>query len=422
MTSGLYDELVRRDLLVSHREEPLPADSDAAAILVPERIPYISYPYEWSFGQLRDAALLTVEIQEIAMRHGMSLKDASAFNVQFRGSQPVFIDTLSFEENDGGPWVAYSQFCRHFAGPLLLMSYVSPGFNHFWKASLDGFPLDLVSSLLPGRTYLKPGVLLHIHLHARSQKKFEDASAARPNPGTPQNGHGPDRKPAIIESLRSLIQSIRLPSVETEWENYYSKNLAHYSPAANMQKKSAVAEMLGSVKPETVFDIGGNIGEYSRLASANGAYTVCFDIDPLCVQRNYERARGERDRSILPLMTDFTNPSPMLGFGLSERDSLLKRGKADVVIALAVLHHLRITGNAPLARIAAFLSGLGTYLILEYVPKTDVMAQALLRSRKDTFFDYTNAGFRDAFGRYFSIEQAVPVADTARSLYLMKSL
>jgi hypothetical protein len=302
------------------------------------------------------------------------------------------------------------------------MSYVSPGFNHFWKASLDGFPLDLVSSLLPGRTYLKPGVLLHIHLHARSQKKFEDASAARPNPGTPQNGHGPDRKPAIIESLRSLIQSIRLPSVETEWENYYSKNLAHYSPAANMQKKSAVAEMLGSVKPETVFDIGGNIGEYSRLASANGAYTVCFDIDPLCVQRNYERARGERDRSILPLMTDFTNPSPMLGFGLSERDSLLKRGKADVVIALAVLHHLRITGNAPLALIAAFLSGLGRYLILEYVPKTDVMAQALLRSRKDTFFDYTNAGFRDAFGRYFSIEQAVPVADTARSLYLMKSL
>jgi hypothetical protein len=417
MSSGLYDELVERRLLIPHREEQ-PASLDAAAVLVPEEIPYVSYPYEWSFGHLRDAALLTLEIQETAMRHGMSLKDASAFNVQFRGSQPVFIDTLSFEDNDGGPWVAYSQFCRHFVGPLLLMSHVSPGFNQFWKASLDGFSLDLVSSLLPRRTWLQFGALLHIHLHARSQKKYEANGVSTPAPKL--RNSGPDRKPALVESLKSFVRSLRPRNVETEWVNYYSQKLSHYSTAAESAKKSIVSDALDRLKPAAVFDIGGNIGEYSRLASARGAYTVCFDIDPLCVHQNYERARSEQDGLLLPVMLDLTNPSPTLGFGLRERDSVLERSHADVVMALAVLHHLRITGNAPLDRIAAFLAGLGRYLILEYVPKTDVMAQALLRSRKDTFFDYTDEGFESAFSRYFSIEHTVPVPETTRSIYVMQ--
>jgi hypothetical protein len=418
MTSGLYEELVGKDLLIPHREEQVPADSDVAAVLVPEQIPYISYPYEWSFGQLRDAALLTLEMQDAAMKHGMSLKDASAFNVQFRGSQPVFIDTLSFEENDGGPWVAYGQFCRHFLAPLLLMRHVSPGFNQFWKASLDGFPLDVAAALLPKRTYLSLGTLLHIHLHARSQKKYNATAAPLPKSAAAQTG--PDRKPALVDSLKSFVRSIRLPDVETEWVHYYSKGLSHYTNAAEASKKATVAEALDRLKPGTVFDIGGNIGEYSRLATARGAYTVCFDIDPLCVHHNYERARSEHDRLILPLMIDLTNPSPTLGFGLTERDSILERANADVVMALAVLHHLRITGNAPLVRIAAFLARLGEHLIIEYVPKSDVMAQKLLRSRKDTFADYTDAGFQDAFGRCFSTEQVIPVAETARSVYVMK--
>jgi hypothetical protein len=419
MSSGLYDELVRGPLLVPHREEYASDDSDVAAVLIPEQIPYISYPYEWSFGQLRDAALLTLDIQAAAMRHGMSLKDASAFNIQFRGSQPIFIDTLSFEDNDGGPWVAYSQFCRHFLGPLLLMSHVSLAVAQFWKASLDGFDLDLVSSLLPKRTVVKLGPLLHIHLHARSQKAYQSTKrGARPAPPAPS---GPDRKPALIDSLRSAVRGIKPRHVETEWVHYYSQNACHYSDVAEAAKTRAVSQAIERLRPKVVFDVGGNIGNYSRLAVARGAYTISFDIDPLCVHHNYERARAEHDKLLLPLLLDVTNPSPALGFGLRERDSILERGRADVVMALAILHHLRITGNAPLDLIAEFFSRLGNYLVLEYVPKSDVMAQALLRSRKDTFIDYTDEGFHKAFERYFTIEETLPLEETPRSIYVMKT-
>jgi hypothetical protein len=169
-----------------------------------------------------------------------------------------------------------------------------------------------------------------------------------------------------------------------------------------------------------VYDLGGNVGEYSRLASTRGIYTVCFDIDPLCVHHNYERAHKEADGNMLPLLLDLTNPSPPLGFALEERDSLVERGQAGMVMALALLHHLRITGNSPLHRIAQFLARIGKYLLLEYVPKTDGMAQALLRSRKDTFLDYTGEGFRSAFDAHFEVEHTFPVKDTDRTIFLFR--
>jgi hypothetical protein len=418
MSSGLYDALLQDGLLVPHEEIPVPSRSDAAAILIPEKIPYISYPYEWSFGQFRDAALLTLRIQRLAMQHGMSLKDASAFNIQFRGSQPVFIDTLSFEPNDGGPWVAYNQFCRHFLASLLLMGHVSPGFNKFWKASLDGFPLDLTSSLLPKTTYMSFGALLHIHLHARTQKKYE-ASSGVPLKVVLKSG-APDRKAALVDSLRAFIGSLRLGQLQTEWLHYYDQKTAHYSTAAEESKKKSVQYALDYVNPKVVYDLGGNIGEYSRLAAVRGSYTVCFDIDPLCVHQNYERARSEKDIRMLPLMLDLTNPSGNFGFGLRERKSIVDRGKADMVMALALIHHLRITGNTPLKLIAQFLAQMGEFILLEYVPKSDIMAQALLRSRKDTFLDYSDDGFRSAFESCFDVVQTLPVAETERSLFLFK--
>jgi hypothetical protein len=418
MSSGLYDTLTQNSLLVPHEELPTAPESDAVAVLVPEKIRWISYPYEWSFGQLRDAAVLTLQVQSLALSHGMSLKDASAFNVQFRGSQPVFIDTLSFEPNNGGPWVAYNQFCRHFVAPLLLMSHVAPGFNQFWKASLDGFPLDLASSLLPKKTYLSFGALLHIHLHARTQKKYEAADTAPPK--TLSQPAGPDRKAVLADSLRDFIRGLKPGSIQTEWLHYYDQKAAHYSSAAEQSKKKSVRQALDYVNPEFVYDLGGNIGEYSRLAARHGAYTVCFDIDPLCVHQNYERAKSEKDERMLPLMLDLTNPSPGIGFALQERDSIVERGRADLVMALALIHHLRITGNAPLQRIAQFLAQMGRYLLLEYVPKSDVMAQALLRSRRDTFLDYSESGFHQAFGALFDVVQTFPVAETDRTLFLFK--
>ncbi|MBI4474801.1 MAG: SAM-dependent methyltransferase, partial [Acidobacteria bacterium] len=374
MSSGLYQKLVDESLLVAHREESSQSP-EAVLVLVPEQIPYVSYPYEWSFGQLRDAALLTLRIQDMAMHCGMSLKDASAFNVQFRGAQAVFIDTLSFERNDGGPWVAYNQFCRHFLAPLLLMSRVSPSFNQFWKASLDGFPLDLTSALLPKTTYLSFGTLMHIHLHAKMQRKYAGKAAVIPQKALVKSS-GPDRKVHIVASLRNTIESVKPGRFQTEWRHYY-ESASHYSDAAADSKRHAVERTLDLVRPERMFDLGGNTGAYSRLAADRGIYTVCFDVDPLCVHDNYERARLEKNKFLLPLFADLTNPSPSLGFALRERGGLFERGEADMVLALALLHHLRITGNAPLLRIAEFLSKLGKFLLIEYVPKSDAMAQTL---------------------------------------------
>jgi len=417
--SGLYSRLIDEGLLVPHEEETAADASQGVVVLKPEQIRYISYPYEWCFGQLRDAALLTLQIQEIAMQHGMSLKDATAFNVQFRGARPVFIDTLSFEKNDGGPWVAYDQFCRHFLGPLLLMSEVSPGFNQFWKASLDGFPLALTSSLLPKKTLLRPGVQLHIHLHARLQKKYAvGTGSSGSNVKTPSMS--PDRKAALVGSLKGLVSRTKLGRFETEWRHYYGQKAAHYSSVAEESKRKAVQIALDRVNPRILYDLGGNIGEYSRLATARGIYTICFDIDSLCVHDNYERARRENDTHMLPLMSDLTNPSPALGFALEERGSLIGRGRADMALALALIHHLRITGNAPFQRIAAFLSQMTEFLLIEYVPKEDLMVQTLLRNRRDTFLDYTLEGFLSAFQTYFDIIETLPVSDTNRTLYLYR--
>jgi hypothetical protein len=181
-----------------------------------------------------------------------------------------------------------------------------------------------------------------------------------------------------------------------------------------------VNEVLDRLRPKRLYDLGGNVGPYSRLSANRGVYTVCFDVDPLCVHDNYEKASQEKNKYLLPLVLDLTNPTPNLGFSLNERSSIYDRGQADITLALALLHHLRITGNVPMVNIASFLSRLGIFLLIEYVPKTDSMSQRLLRNRKDTFLDYDEATFRDAFLRFFDLMETYPVADTERTLFLFR--
>lgn len=409
MLSGLYDDLAKDSLVVRHREQTGGGwEERLATSLVPERVDYVSYPYEWSFLQLKDAALLTLEVQRRALRHGMSLKDASAFNVQFRGAAPVFIDTLSFEKNDGGPWVAYQQFCRHFLAPLALMAYVSPSFNRFLAASLDGFPLELACRLLPLSTHLRAGLLLHIHWHARALRNSRRKGGA-------VRANQPDRKAELTESLRSAVESIELPPQRTEWSDYY-REAASYAPPAEDFKKRWVRHWIRSTQAGLVFDLGANTGEYSRLAAAEGARCVSFEMDPICANQNYARARRSGDPRILPLLMDLREPSPSLGFELGERMSMLERPKADLILALALVHHLRITGQIPLARLAGFFGRLGRRLLIEFVPKEDPMVRAMLGHRKDVFADYSWTGFLEAFGQRFELVEAQPIPSTQRTL------
>jgi hypothetical protein len=427
LDSGLYAELVEGRLLVPHREVSLDlaASPEAAAVLEPERVPFVSYPYEWSFGQLRDAGLLTLELQERALARGLTLRDASAYNVQFVAGRPLFIDTLSFEPRESGaPWAGYRQFCEHFLVPLALMSRVDVRLSALLRSHLEGIPLDLGSRLLPRRTWLRPGLLFHVHLHAMAQRRYADRGSGAVQGGEPsaaaKRGVSPAAATGLVRSLRSAVESLDWTPAGTEWADYTQDN--NYSTAAADSKRQAVVEFLRGLEARTAWDLGANTGEYSRATRQVVPSVIAFDIDPAAVERNYRRVKAENETGIQPLLLDLTNPSPALGWAHRERLSLEERGPADVLLALAVVHHLAIGHNLPLERVAAFLAKVGRSLIIEFVPKTDSQVRRLLRDRPDIFPDYTRAGFEAAFRGHFRIDRAVPVAESERTLYLMTAL
>jgi ribosomal protein L11 methylase PrmA len=424
LDSGLYAELEEGRLLVPHRDASLglAASADAVAVLEPEQVEFVSYPYEWAFGQLKDAALLTLELQERALARGFTLRDASAYNVQFVRGRPLFIDTLSFEPRDeGAPWAGYRQFCEHFLVPLALMSRVDVRTATLLRAHLEGIPLDLGSRLLPRRTWLRAGLLFHVHLHAMAQRRYADRGTGEAAAGgASRRGVSPTAAAGLVRSLRAAVESLEWTPSGTEWADYTDDN--NYSAEAARSKRQAVVDFLRGLDARTAWDLGANTGEYSRAAREVVPQVIAFDLDPAAVERNYHRVKAEDEAGILPLLLDLTNPSPALGWAHRERLSLEERGPADVLLALAVVHHLAIGHNLPLERVAGFFARLGRSLVVEFVPKSDSQVRRLLRDRPDIFPDYTREGFEAAFRGWFRIERALPVADSERTLYLMTSL
>lgn len=417
LSSGLYDELLRQQLLIGHRQagSELALNDEAHCVIEPERIPFISYPYEWCFSQLKDAALATLKIQKIAFEHGMVLKDASAYNVQFHQGRAVFIDTLSFETYvPGQAWAAYRQFCQHFLAPLALMSHCDFRLRRLLRTNIDGIPLDLADRLLGWRARLSPSLLLHIHMHARSQERYADSITSlkrvkkRPISRLALMG--------LIDSLESAIRKLKWKPAGTTWGQYYKQT--NYTDDAMETKKQIVASLIAKVRPVTTWDLGANTGVFSRIAAAAGSWVAAMDIDPAAVEQNYLSAE---DQSVLPLLFDLCNPSPSLGWANEERMSLEERGPADAVLALALVHHLAISNNVPLYRVAEFLSHLGKQLIIEFVPKDDSQVKRLLAGRADIFPRYHEQGFESAFAYYFDIEEKIPIAGTLRTMYLMKA-
>ncbi len=345
----------------------------------------------------------------------MSLKDATAYNIQFENGKPIFIDTTSFEKyTEGEPWIAYKQFCQHFLAPLALMSYTDIRLNHLLKTYIDGIPLDLASSLLPTKTKFSFSFLSHIHLHSKAQKKYE------------KSGNGKDKKShvslngliGIIDNLKSTINGLKWAPDKTEWADYY--NDTNYTDEAFNNKRELVTEFFNSVpNASMVWDLGANTGEFSRIASLKGIKTIAFDIDPSAVEKNYLTIIENDENNLLPLELNLCNPSPGIGWANTERKSIKDRGPADVIFALALVHHLAISNNVPLEKISQYLSTLCSYLIIEFIPKEDSKVEFLLSSREDIFADYHKSGFEAAFSKYFSIIKQSPVLESQRTLYLM---
>lgn len=419
LSSGLYKRLASSGLLVSQAEAAVePADPVTAyKVIQPELVPFISYPYEWSFSQFQDAALITVKIQKIALEFGMSLKDASAYNIQFMRGKPVLIDTLSFEiYKENKPWVAYRQFCQHFLAPLALMAYRDIRLSQLLRVYLDGIPLDLASRLLPSRARFNFGLLSNIFIHARAQKAYADKPGQKPRINI---GMSKQALLALIESLESTVDRLKWDPSGTEWGNYYK--VTNYSDAAFEQKKQLVSEWMERIRPGIAWDLGANTGIFSRLVSRAGGNAVSFDVDPAAVEQNYLQVRLEKEQNVLPLICDLTNPSPAIGWNNQERRSFVDRGPADVILALALIHHLAISNNVPLSKLAEFFHELGHWLVIEFVPKSDSQVQKLLKSREDIFPQYIQGDFEKTFQEKFTIHEAIKLTDSERYLYLMES-
>jgi ribosomal protein L11 methylase PrmA len=419
MGSGLYRKVVEEDLLIPHVEmEARPAAGEGVyKTIQPEKVPFISYPYEWCFSQLKEAALLTLKLERRALESGMTLKDASAYNVQFRRGRPVWIDTLSFElYEEGKPWVAYRQFCQHYLAPLALMSQRDARLRNLLVSHLDGIPLDLACRLLPLKSRLSTGLALHLHLHAKAQSRYADLPKVSHRGRLSRNAFL-----GLLSSLELAIQGLRWKPPKTSWSSYYEKDTP--GETALQQKKEIIQEWVGLIQPppKTAWDLGANTGLFSRILSRRGIHTLALDSDPACAEENYRQVLQAQESHLLPLWVDLTNPTPSLGWENQERDSLLQRGPADLVLALALVHHLVLGNNLPLKKIADFLGDLCRWLIVEFVPPEDPQVQRLLSGRR--LGDLHGCGkvqAEEAFSSVFIVRQRTDLPGSQRTLYLME--
>lgn len=417
MESGLYKQLVDRKQLIPHEEiaQNFTDSAEWYTTLLPEPIPLISYPYEWCFEQLQDAALLTLSVLKTALQHGMILKDATPYNIQFYKGRPVFIDTLSFDTYDPKqPWIAYRQFCQCFLFPLYLEHYLKTDIQKILSTYIDGIPVDFVAKLLPLKSRLSLGVWLHVYLQHTA------ATSLRANNNNHKQTAAFSKKKLldVISHLTSIITNFPAGKpYKTTWSNYYEDTIL--SKEYLQEKEKIVQEFCRQTQARSVLDLGANDGYFSRLFASHQMQVIATDADNRCISRLYQEVKKNNTGNILPLMLDIANPSPAIGFHNQERAAFHNRIKTGLVAALALVHHLVIGKNISLPVLADYFNSIAPELIIEFVPKEDEKVRQMLTTRPDTFIDYDQTHFEQYFTLYFNIVEKVPVPGTHRTLYKM---
>lgn len=422
MSSGLYKVLVDDGLLVPHDEAKIKGTAEAWKIIKPTQIPFISYFYEWPFGMLKDAALTTLKIQKRALEFGMSLKDASAFNIQFLNGKPILIDTLSFERYpEGKPWIAYEQFVENFIIPLYIMSKVDVRLGRLTSVFMNGIPLEIGAKMLPFKSRFDLSLAIHVFAHASAQKKYSDKKLSA---ATKSKRFTKNALLGLIDNLEGSIKRAKWAPVGTQWADYYEEDKNNYKNESFKHKMELVDKFLKKTatgKNSLVWDIGANTGVFSKIAANLDATTISFDIDYGALERNYqELVKKEGNERILPLFLDLATPTSAVGWENEERQSVFERGNADTILALAVIHHLAITYKAPFSYQAQAFAKLGKNLIVEFVDKSDSQVQLLVTNRDDILESFTKENFEKAYSEFFKIKEEVKIRDSKRTLYLME--
>ena len=419
--AGIYDKLIEAGLLLRHDEVNLgdPAPEGTVYCLCHPRLPMISYPWEWPFSMLKEAALIHLDAMEMLLPHGFWLRDASAFNVQYDGNRLCLIDTLSIGQRIAeSPWVAYGQFCSHFLAPLATAAYCDVRTLSMWRNYIDGYPLDLVTKMLPFWRRYCPGLFMHLTLHARVQglaDRKEDIGKSKLARKPKVSDRG---LIGLIRSLHRTIEGIKWKRSSRIWEEY--GGIRTYQVEDVGRKSEYVDRVVQRLQPKMVWDLGANTGEFSIIAAFYGSFVVSIDGDAACTEHLYQRLSRESGlKGILPLTMDIANPSPGLGWESSERLSLRDRGPADLVLALALIHHLVFSCCVPLSLIAEWFASVTNHLLVEFVPPTDPMVQKLLRNRGDEHLPYNLEVFQSSFGKFFDfVDQTM--LNNGRTLFLCR--
>ncbi len=420
--SGLEAELTSAGQLVaSERAEPPPGTAPAcgdgawAGYLRHERVPFVSYPYEWCFGMLRAAALLTLDLLAAALRHGLILKDSSPYNVQWRGARPVFIDLGSFEPlAPGAPWIGYRQFCELFLYPLFLQAYKGVPFQPWLRGSLEGIAAGELARLCSLRDRLRPGVLGHVILQAALQRRLADTQRDL-RAELRSAGFHKELIEINVRKLRRLVERLAWEPRASTWSGYADEST--YSPSDRERKAAFVRRAAASRPGGLVWDLGANTVEYARVAAEHAGFVVALDADALCVERSFRRLAQEGDRRILPLYGCLTDPAPSQGWRGAERADLAARGRPDLVLALALMHHLVIAAHVPLPDLVEWLAGLGGDLVIEFVSREDPMVQRLLRNKDDVYADYDPALLERCLERSYEVVARESLQGGLRVLY-----
>jgi 2-polyprenyl-3-methyl-5-hydroxy-6-metoxy-1,4-benzoquinol methylase len=415
MSSGLYKILTEKKLMLSHDEvnENFTQSNDWYKTLLPEQLPFISYPYEWSFDELKDAALLTLRVMKIAVKHGMILKDATSFNIQFYQGKPIFIDTLSFEKYDASkPWIAYRQFCECFLFPLLIEHYKQIDVQKLLSVYLEGIPAQTTAKLLPRKTKFKLNIWLHVFL--------QNSVSTNNKPSNRKISFSKEKLLRLLDSLESTIKPLRIKtSVLTTWNNYYDETILskNYLDA----KEKIFRDFVSDINNGRVMDVGCNDGYFSKILAEKNPGVIAVDFDSQCINRLYVEAKSKGEKNILTFCIDLTNPSPAVGFNHNERQSFADRAKSDMITALALIHHLVLSKNIPLSDVAKMLSDLTKkYLVIEFVPLSDEKSQQLIANKTNYHTPYDPQAFEKHFSKYFEIERQQVIPTTDRILYRMK--
>ena len=409
--SRLFEKNVASGRLIgtvaAESAEVAPFDmSDWEAIVRHDKVEVISYPYEWTFGMLRDAALLQLELLLEGLEEDLMVRDSTPYNVQWRGVQPVFIDTPSFGQLDPGcPWLGYRQFCQLFLNPLMLQAYLDVPFQPWLRGNLDGIDPEIFRKLFRFTDVFRPGVLAHVFLQSSLESSESRTSEALRQEMREAGMHKQLIK-SVVSKLHKLVSGMRWKPARSRWSGYTEAR--GYADVDLTVKEAFVRQACQREPLGTCWDLGANDGRFSLIAAEAAQAVLALDSDSLVLERLYQRLKESKVRNVLPLYFNFADPSPGLGWRKSERRPLSARSRPDLILCLAVFHHLVITANIPLEDLLDYLHSFGCRLVVEFVTREDAMVKALLTSKDDPFLDYDLARFESWIqGRFSLVERRI---------------